>query len=117
MGASKGMASPPGMAAPPPLPPQQLAWAACPAPHGAGQPQPRSGHSFTTLAGGETHVLFGGTGHGSGGKAAYLSDAHVCRTGADGTVAWTPLDVQGPQVGAAPRRRVALHEVLRVHCA
>lgn len=75
-----------------------LAWVPC---GGAqGQPQARSGHSFTSLAGGETHVLFGGTGLGAGGKAAYLNDAHVCRVGADGAVAWASVPVHGPQVGA-----------------
>lgn len=86
------------MAAPAAAPPP-LTWVAC-ASAPTGQPQPRSGHSLTTLAGGETHVLFGGTGLGAGGKAAYLNNAHVCRLGADGAVAWTPLQTQGPQVGA-----------------
>ena len=87
------MAAPAPAAAPPPL-----AWAACAA--AAGQPQARAGHSFTTLVGGETHVLFGGTGLGTGGKATHLNDAHICRVGADGAVTWAALQTQGPQVGA-----------------
>ena len=46
-------------------------------------------------------MLFGGTGLGAGGKAVHLNDAHVCRIGADGAVAWAPVQAQGPQVGAA----------------
>lgn len=86
------------MAAPAPAaPPLPLAWAACAG--AAGQPQARAGHSFTTLVGGETHVLFGGTGLGTGGKATHLNDAHICRVGADGAVTWAALQTQGPQVG------------------
>lgn len=72
----------------------------------AAGPAPRSGHTFTTLAGGETHVLFGGSGQGSGSAkgASALSDVHICRVApADGAVTWAPLAVEGP--APPPRAR------------
>lgn len=71
---------------------------------GAAAPPPRAGHTFTTLAGGDTHVLFGGSGQGAGGRAASLADAHVCRVAPDsGAVAWAPLAVEGPAPPARAR--------------
>lgn len=75
------------------------AWA--PAGGSGPAPQPRSGHTFTTC--GDTHVLFGGTVHGAGGKAAFLSDAWIAQVQADGAVAWQPLAAEGP--APAPRAR------------
>jgi dynein heavy chain len=83
-----------------------LAWVRCGGAATAGDsssPLPRSGHTFTTLAGGDVHVLFGGTGLGADGKAAALGDAHTCRVAADGSVSWQALSVQGPS--PAPRAR------------
>ncbi|KAI3429649.1 hypothetical protein D9Q98_005734 [Chlorella vulgaris] len=82
-----------------------------PAPAVAG-PSPRSGHTLTTLAGGETHVLFGGAGRGAGSKASYLCDAHIARvTPANGGVTWQALATTGD--APPPRARhtaVALDE-------
>lgn len=79
---------------------------------GAGQsssPTPRSGHTFTTLAGGEVHVLFGGSGQeaSAGGKAAStLNDVHVCCVAPDtSAITWAPLAVEGP--APPPRARHA----------
>ncbi|EFN60095.1 hypothetical protein CHLNCDRAFT_133411 [Chlorella variabilis] len=69
-----------------------LCWVACSGGSGPGAspagPLPRCGHTFTTLANGDVHVLFGGAGRGTGTKATYLADAHVARVAADGSVTW-----------------------------
>ncbi len=73
----------------------------------SGAPAPRSGHTFTTLAGGDVHILFGGSGQGrtNGSKAASaFNDVHVCSVAPDsGVVTWAPLVVQGP--APPPRAR------------
>lgn len=70
-------------------------------------PAPRSGHTFTTLTGGDVHVLFGGSGQGrtaSSKAASALNDVHICSVAPDnGAVTWAPLAVQGPS--PPPRAR------------
>lgn len=68
---------------------------------GAAAPEPRSGHSFTSLSD-DTHMLFGGTGLGAAGKAAYMNDAWLCKVSEAGAVSWAPLDAQP---APAPRAR------------
>ena len=84
-----------------------LAWVPCGGQGGGTPPHatplPRSGHSFTTLVGGDVHVLFGGVGGSPGAEAAYLADAHVARVGSDGGVTWQPVVAEGP--APAPRAR------------
>lgn len=84
-----------------------LCWVACSGGSGPGAspagPLPRCGHTFTTLANGDVHVLFGGAGRGTGTKATYLADAHVARVAADGSVTWQAVATEG--AAPAPRAR------------
>ncbi|KAK9867723.1 hypothetical protein WJX84_004647 [Apatococcus fuscideae] len=62
-------------------------------------PEPRSGHSFTTVGG--KHILFGGCGR-KGGKAQALNDLWVCDASSFEELKWASIAAEG---GPPPRSR------------